>query len=382
MAKPMLVSVPFALLLLDFWPLARWKRGALRGLVLEKLPLLALSVAACVVALAAQSAGGASASLAEVPLGERVSNAVVAYAVYLRNTVWPDALAVFYPDAASVGATVPIEHVFAACAVLLAITTLVLWQFRRRPYLAFGWAWYLGTLVPVIGLVQVGSQASADRYTYVPLIGIFVALVWWVGEVLTQLRCKPALAGVAGALVLAPLSIVSATQVGYWRDNTTLFRRALAVTERNWLAWNSLGNEQLEHGDLDRALASFEEALRILPGYADAAYNSGLVHLQRLDRERACALFSKAVALDPQHLDAWNGLGVAQMNLGRYGEALQSFDAALRIDAVYAITLTNIALTHTLRGDRAGFEDFERRLRAVDAARADELIKQARALQR
>ncbi|MBI4522618.1 MAG: tetratricopeptide repeat protein [Deltaproteobacteria bacterium] len=181
---------------------------------------------------------------------------------------------------------------------------------RRRPHLAVGWLWYLGTLVPVIGIVQVGSQAMADRYTYVPLIGIFIAVSWGGIDLLGWWhRCKPLLVTFWAAVILS-LLVVTRVQTAYWRDNVSLYTRAIAVTEKNWLAWNNLGNYHLTRGDVRQALSLFQEALRIKPDYPDAWYNAGVVFSRVQDYLRAIAFYEKALQLDPTNADGWVNQGL------------------------------------------------------------------------
>ena len=246
----------------------------------------------------------------------------------------------------------------------------------RRPYLFAGWLWYLGTLVPVIGLVQVGSQAHADRYTYLPQIGLLVALVWAAGEVFERRRELMPTAIALGCGVLVALGIGTWLQSGHWRSSDALYQHAVDVEPRGWLAWNNLGNQQLGRGELDRARRCFEEALRLFPGYSAAHYNLGNVHLRALEREQAIAAYQRALELDDSNLDAWNNLGVAYLNLQRYGEALAQFETALRLAPRHADALENLATACALKGDRARAEDACRRLAEVDAGRAANLRQQ------
>lgn len=242
LAKPMLVTLPFVLLLLDLWPLRRWSwKESLAGLVprvREKLPLFALAAASCSVTFLVQRGGGAVQSADRYPLAIRCQNAAVAYVDYLRQLAWPSDLAVFYPHP---GVALSPLRALASLALLLLLTAGA-WRLRRsQPAVLVGWLWFLGTLLPVIGLVQVGWQARADRYTYLPSIGLFVALAWGAGALATTPERRTALAAATGA-ALAACCFVTQAQVGYWRDSETLFLRALAVTRENFLAENNLGH--------------------------------------------------------------------------------------------------------------------------------------------
>jgi Flp pilus assembly protein TadD len=370
MAKPMLVTLPCVLLLLDFWPLGRLgpPRGAApvpadrwRDLVVEKLPLLALAAAAGVVTVLAQGARGAVQSVDLVPLGQRLGNALVSYAAYLGTTLWPVRLAAYYPHP---GGTIGAPALLGAGLLLAALTGAAVAGRRTRPALAAGWLWFAGMLVPVIGLVQVGAQARADRYTYLPLIGIFVAVAW-VAAALPALRRRPALLGaLAGAAILA-CGARSVVQTGYWRDSETLWRRTLAVTDDNWLAHNNLGlvlkdsgraAEAIEHfravlriapdlagtswnhlgmalaaaGRTDEAEAAFRESIRARPQFAEARCNLGLLLLPRRPAEAVAAL-GEALALRPDLFEARYALAQALVAAGRPAEALPHFREAARL---------------------------------------------------
>ena len=320
MAKPMLVTLPFTLLLLDFWPLRRlalplrWRSGALKELLWEKAPLFAMSAASCVVTAIVQRSGGAVKTMEEFPFAERCANAALAYVSYLGKTFWPSSLAVFYPH----------PHIglftWAACgsALLLAGATVLAFRLAKRaPYLAFGWFWYLGTLVPVIGLVQVGEQAMADRYTYVPLIGVFIAIAWGLAELAQKIpRARLVAPGIAAAslVVLFPITRV---QTGTWVGSEALFEHALAVTSNNLSgplptsaslcsikarrmkpspiirkrvridpdfcrcpnqSWHRPGQAKAR---IDEAIEHYQQALRINPATPKALNNLGLVLLRR-----------------------------------------------------------------------------------------------------
>ena len=252
-AKPMLVTLPFALLLLDVWPLGRWGARGARFLLAEKLPLIALSAIFGAVTFAAQRSGGGIASAEVVPLGLRVSNALVSYVRYLGKTIWPRGLAIFYPHPLD---TLPAWQVLGAALFLTAVTLTAVRQRRGHPYLLFGWLWYVGTLVPVIGLVQVGAQAMADRYTYVPAIGVFVAACWGVAALLDRLMPRrPAAsrrwAAILGSAAVLLLAVATRAEAGFWRDSRTLFEHALAATKNNYTAHTGLGSALAAKGSVD-----------------------------------------------------------------------------------------------------------------------------------
>jgi tetratricopeptide (TPR) repeat protein len=324
MAKPMLVTLPFVLLLLDFWPLQR--SGAWGPRVREKWPFFLLAAAACVITVLAQRAE-AIAPLAKYSLSLRLENVITAYATYLYNMVWPVNLAVFYPllPAAWPGLAL-------AVVVLLGISGWVWRQFPSQPYLAVGWLWYLGTLVPVIGWVQVGDQALADRYTYFPLIGIFFAATWAAADWGKRFPSGQRWLGVVAILLLAAFVAVTEKQIGYWRDSETLFVRDLAVVPDNAPARLNLGEAYQEDNRLDAALAEYERALQLDPHRPEVYHNIGRILSDAGKPEEALKYCAMAVQLNDRSADSHNGLGVVLAELGRYDEALKEFSEAARRD--------------------------------------------------
>jgi hypothetical protein len=314
----MLVTLPLVLLLLDYWPFRRLTSGrTFIALVLEKTPLLALSAASCVVTWWAQEEGGAMAYAEQFSFIGRLSNALVAYVAYLGRTVWPSGLAVFYPYAAAR----PLWQPLAAGAVLAIVTALVVWQGRRRPYLAVGWFWYLGTLVPVIGLVQVGGQATADRYTYVPLIGVFIMAAWGAADAAARWRqAWKWLVPVVGTALIA-CGILTVRQAGYWSDSETLFRRALAVTGDSAMAHRCLGMTLLDAGRSGEAVEEFAAVVRLEPLTSDSYNNLGLALAAQGRLAEAVACYRRALALDPANVIAHGNLADALRRLGRTDDA-------------------------------------------------------------
>jgi tetratricopeptide (TPR) repeat protein len=375
LAKPMLVSVPLLLLLLDFWPLARGREGRTdaRALGVEKLPLFALSAASVVTTLIAQSSGRAVASTGAYPIGERLANAAVSCVTYLCDAVWPTGLACFYPHPASIGERTGLLQALGAAALLAGITWLAVAARRSRPWLLFGWAWYLISLVPVIGLVQVGSQTRADRYTYVPMIGIFIALVW---ELACRVRGRDIarrVASAAGGVAVAALGIVAFLQVRTWRDDEALYTRALRVTRDNWLASNNLGNVWLSRGEPARALTVFQDAVRMKPDYEQARYNEGLA-LEALERpEEAVGAFRESVRLDPGNVDGWTHLGIGYLVLQRAPEGLEACERALVLRPDDALALHGATIACAAMGKDARALEFLARLARADPAKAAEV---------
>ncbi len=324
LSKPMVVTLPVALLLLDFWPLARFSPGpgaVARGLRLlaEKLPLLALSAASAIVTVLAQRSGEAVAARDVISWTARLGSALRSYAWYLGKTFWPTSLAVVYPHPATMPGGLAFGTVVVSAVILVGITWAALAQWKRRPYLACGWLWYLVTLLPVIGIVQVGLQGVADRYAYLPSIGIFVGLAWGIADLAGASRTRrAAVACVVGATVLA-LGVAARAQVSYWRDGFALYERAVNVVPNNWLALHHLGVARRDRGDLDLAVRALTEAGRIQPASPGVWTDLGMSHAARGDDAAAAACFEKVVLLTPNDESAWINLGVASALSGRTG---------------------------------------------------------------
>jgi protein O-mannosyl-transferase len=368
MAKPMMVTLPFVLLLLDYWPLARLgQRG--RKAIWEKLPLLGLAGAAAVIAYLAQKHAD---TMNFVPLEARLANAAHSYTLYILQTFWPARLAVFYPYPRDFA--FPFLPLLAEGVLLAVVTTGVIVLRRRAPYLLMGWGWFVVTLVPVIGLVQVGDQAHADRYMYIPMVGLLVMLIWGAAEILEKLRAKTLAIPLAAAACLAS-AVVSWVQVGYWRNGETLFRRALAVTNDNKIANNNLGNYLMSAGRLSEALPYFETAVRIDPDFALARNNLGTA-LGRMGRlPDAIAQLQIAVRLWPDAPDPHSNLGTALAQAGRLPEAAAEFEAALRMDPNDAVVQSNLGLA--LSGIPGRLPDALRHLEEADRLRPDPQLEQA-----
>ena len=342
MAKPMVVTLPFVLLLLDYWPLGRtqWAQSAAgenikvapSQLLREKLPFFVLVAASCVATCWAQRAAGAVVSLEGVPLGTRVANAVLSYLSYLGKAFWPTSLAVFYPLDSNLSLTVAMI----AGVGLMGATTAVIWRSRREPWLATGWFWYLGTLVPVIGLVQVGSQSMADRYTYLPLIGVFIMLCWSVPGRALERRGLNVAIGIAVVAAVAVCAVLTRIQVGYWRNEETLFRHALDVTRDNWVAHNNLGVALEYVGRVDEALGHYEQVVRIVPNFANGHEHLAEV-LARLGRvPEAIEHYEQALRIRPDYAEAHCSLGITLARSGRTTDAIREFEQAVRYKPDYA----------------------------------------------
>jgi tetratricopeptide (TPR) repeat protein len=365
MSKPMLVTLPCALLLLDYWPLRRFQDLAghfqaseARRIVTEKLPFFLAAMVLCGVTFAAQKHGGAiSLSL---PLAERVENALISYCRYLGKMFWPADLAVFYP----MPHHWPLGNALAAGALLLAITLLAVVLRRRYPFLLVGWLWFIGILVPVIGLVPVGEQSMADRYSYVPSIGIVLFLVWGAHELLGVGRNQ--LIGLTATAAAAALACAAVTrqQLGYWKNSETLFARALVVTGNNYLAHAQLGAVLDEQGSLEEATAQYVLALRENIASAETHNNLGLVLARQGRPAEAVKEYLEALKWRPNYANPHNHLGYMLDQQGRPEEAIREYDAALRLNPDYADAHCNraIALAHQGRQDEA-LEEFQTALR-------------------
>ena len=332
MAKPMMVTLPLVLLLLDVWPLGR---RAYR----EKTPFFALSAASAIATFVVQQSAGAVGRLAVFPLGLRVQNALVTYITYIARMFWPASLAVFYPYPAEL----PAWQSILAAAAILAVSLSVWRGSRNHPYLAVGWAWYLVTLLPVIGLVQVGAQARADRYTYLPMTGLAIMLAWGAAELAaSQPNLKPAIKALA-VLVCAACIPVTWAQISQWKDSRTLFEHALEVTSGNYLAHHNLGVTLADEGQSNEAIAHFQEALRIRPDYAQARTDLGNA-LSKLPGRAAEAIaqYQAAVSTLPASPIPHNDLGNALSKAGRAQDAIAEYQAALRIKPDYAEAHNNL----------------------------------------
>src|SRR4051812_30530235 len=341
MSKPMVITLPFVLLLLDYWPLGRMQgspsqpdvpQSSLSRLLAEKLPLFALSAASAVITMKAQRAGGAVRSTAQFSLAVRLGNAVVAYATYLWKMIWPAHLAPLYPHP---GDSLALWQIVISALVLLAVTGTIL-RFRSRRYLLTGWLWFLGTLIPVIGLVQVGDQAMADRYAYIPLIGIFVMITWAVADVGDSLQIGFGARAIAAACVLLALSFAAHRQLGYWSSSYDLWEHALAVTDKNFIAHDNLGGALLLLGKADEAYPHFQAAAAINPTDPMSHANLGAYlqehgHLPEaiVQHNRAISLTSDAGLL----ASTYANLGTAYRKLGEDEKARESYDHALRLNA-------------------------------------------------
>jgi len=361
LAKPVVVTLPFALLLLDFWPLRRlapagaaapWPldRVRLARAVLEKLPLLVLVAAASAVTFIVQRETGAMHYADRLPFDQRLANAAVSYVVYLAQSVWPSGLAVLYPHP---GDGLPAWQVAGSAVVLALLSALALRWARTRPYLAVGWLWYLGTLVPMIGLVQVGLQAHADRYMYLPLVGLAIAAAWGAADLASPRRGARQLLAAAGTATIAALAFAASQQVNTWRDEVTLFERAIAVTENNFVAHKNLGAELLLRGRADEAEPHFREAVRIQPRWSDLRLDWADALAAQGRVGEALARIEEVLQRDPDDTRAAGHYGLALLRVGRFAEARDPLERALVDHGDVAELHAGMALATSQLGDFA-----------------------------
>jgi len=343
LSKQMLVTLPFVLLLLDYWPLRRFilddksvcdnKQAvpavSIKRCVLEKLPLLILSVIAGLIVFLTQQSSGILRSTIQYSLICRIENALVAYVEYIGKMLWPLHLAVFYPHP---GDTLTIWQIAGSLLLLVSITAGVIWKLRRHPYLAVGWFWYLGTLVPVIGLVQVGNQALADRYTYIPFTGLFIIIAWGVPEILGRLFYRKYIISLSAAVLLFSLGLLTYSQVKHWRNSMTLHKHAIQAVPDNWAAHHAIARIYQEAGDLDTAIKHYSEVMRIVPDFMPLRVNIGVALVEQGNLDEAAIHFTEVLRHIPDHFEANFNLGTILANKGEFPRAIAHFKKALEVE--------------------------------------------------
>jgi Flp pilus assembly protein TadD len=403
MAKPMLVTWPFVMLLLDYWPLRRVSQPISRKnfllliapLVREKLPLFIIAAASAIMTFVAQSHAGAVQTFTTLPIAQRLANAVVSYAKYIMLSLWPHDLAVYYPFAP---AGIPGWQITGAAFLLLGITAFCVFQRNTRPYLIVGWLWFVGTTVPVIGLVQVGEQSMADRYFYVPSIGLLIAIVFGLADIARNQHVKPFLTGACAGAVLLVLATLTRVQIHYWRDTVSLFQHAAAVTPRNLRVEYNLALGLARSGRYGEAAAHFETALQIQPNHYDSLLNMGFIRSQESRWQEAIEYYQagiheqpntphghvqlalalwkqkrneaaydellRASQLAPKDANIRCDVGLALARLGRIPEAITEFHEALRLNPDNAEAHHNLGLALLASGKpRESIPEFEAALR-------------------
>lgn len=367
MAKQMLVTLPLVLLMLDYWPLGRiaptnenaTSAKTLRRLVIEKVPMLVMSVAAGVMAVWAQTVGGSIRGIQEYPLGVRAANAPVSYLVHLGKAVWPKDLAVFYPHP---GTTLPVWQVVGSAVALVCITALAVAVRKKRPYVLVGWLWYLVTLFPMIGMMQSGTQALCDHHTYIPVIGVFIAIAWVVPEVFARGSVAAhAAVSAAAVIIVAALAVAAYVQVGYWRDDVTLFSRAIKAVSRNYYAEDALGVALDRLGRTDEAIRHYNEALRIRPEYFNAHYNLASLLTKQGKSDEALPHLQAAVRIEPRDSKARTDLGKLLIEKGRLPEAERQLRIAIRLQPTNHLAHNNLGAVFMRQGRvEEGIRHFER----------------------
>lgn len=370
MAKPMLVTLPVLLLLLDYWPLRRLgkiqgdlltaaEKRSFRLLVREKIPLFTMVAAACLMTIYAQQKGNAIRSLADSPLLARTANALLSYLGYLGKTFWPCDLAILYPFSAEM----PLWKPAVAGIMLVATTLLVILYRKRHPCLFVGWFWYICALIPVIGIVRVGQQAMADRYTYLPLIGIFIVLVFGADKITSGWRLRRIALPSVTVVMFSLYALTSWRQLSYWQNNTTLYKHTLAVTNDNYTIHNNLAFALDSEGRLDEALYHYNEAIRIAPWYAKVYLNRGIALRKKGLLDEAMVSVREAIKLNPDLAAAYIELGLGMLLKKLPDEAINYFWIALKLDPELADGYYNMGLAYADLGkSQQAIEQFSKAL--------------------
>jgi tetratricopeptide (TPR) repeat protein len=359
LAKPMLVTLPVLLLLLDYWPLERIrrqntedKRQRAKGeyqtvstvqLIAEKIPFIALSVVSSVITFLVQLRGNAVIHINTLPLKGRVANVFLSYTRYIGKLFWPQNLAVFYPFDANSFAFWQV----AMCVLLLLVISIFVIRFgRNQKYLPVGWFWFVTTLVPVIGLVQVGLQAFADRYTYIPYIGLFIMIAWGLPEFLSKWPQRKIALGLSMVIILTTLGICAHRQVSFWNNSFTLFSHAIEVTRNNYIAHNNLGIAYHKLGRYQDAVEAYKQTIRVKPNYAEAYYNLGAAYGELGRYQGAVEAYKQAIKIQPSYAKAYYNLGISYEDLGRHQDAVEAYKQAIKIKPDYVEAHYNLGVTY------------------------------------
>jgi len=379
MSKPMVITLPFVLLLLDYWPLGRtWTPAATQGqgrawtrLVWEKVPLFALSGASAVITMVAQKAGGAIHN--EYPFWDRLLNAIVSYARYVEKAIWPSRLAAFYPHPDH---SLLAWQVATSALLLLSITATVL-MLRKERYLAVGWFWYLGTMVPVIGLVQVGEQGMADRYAYIPFVGLFIAAIWGIADWAGARRIPAIYLALAASIAVAGFSVAAHAQLGYWKNTEVLWSHTLSVTQGNFVAHDSLGAELINQGKIQEAMAHFEAAAAINPRDAFSQLDLGVCEKRQGNIKGAVERYETALRLSADaslRATAFGNLGSIYRAAGDYVPARENYESSLRLLPDNKFALIGLGLIAQKTGDLAHAVDYYTQAVKADPSDAEYLL--------
>jgi Flp pilus assembly protein TadD len=391
MAKPMLVTLPFMLLLLDYWPLNRferqpakvqmrqapqnasgaYKRSVWHQIIIEKIPFFVLSAIISVLTFWIQRSLGIAPDVTRLPLESRVANVFLSYVRYIGKMFWPQNLAAFYPF--DIGGF-PFWQVVLCALLLLVISILVIYFGGKRRYLIVGWFWFIGILVPVIGLIQSGGQGWADRYTYISYIGLFIMIAWGLPELLSKWPYRKIALGIAAAMVLTAMGIGTCRQVGYWKNNSTLFTHAVEVTQNNYIAHNDFGVAYGKLGRWQDAIEAYKQAIRIKPDYADAHYNLGVAYGKLGRYQDAVEAYKQAIRINPDFAEAHDNLGNIYGKRGRYQDAAEAFKQAIRIKPDFADAHYNLGVTYFMTDDKGSALEEYKILKTLDAEQANKLF--------
>jgi tetratricopeptide (TPR) repeat protein len=360
MCKPMLVTLPIVLLLLDYWPLNRLNsKLSILNLIVEKVPFFVFSVVSSVVTFVVQQKGGAMPTIYAIPLEGRIANAICSYPAYVGKMIWPARLAALYPHPV---AQIPTARAVIYVALLVLITIFLIYHGRKYRYLIVGWFWYVVTLLPVIGIVQVGAQAMADRYTYVPLTGLFIIVAFGAAELTGKIPFGKFILTAGAVIVLFGCSLATSAQMRHWKDSFTLFDHTLAVTANNYVMLNNYANILSEQGKPAEAVKYFVEAIRLLPNsadihnnYANALKELGVALAGRGDYDEAIEQYKAALARKPNFAEAYCNIGCVLVQKGQPAEAIEYFEKGLRIEPndILAHGQLAVALANTGRTDEA-----------------------------
>jgi tetratricopeptide (TPR) repeat protein len=371
MAKPMLVTLPIIMLLMDFWPLDRYRSdenkqcgqqlfGNIIILVKEKIPFFVCSLFSCVMTIYSQQQAGAVSFFSEIPFWIRFENALTAYVKYIVKTFWPVGLGVYYPF----HLYIPLWQAISSFLVLLIFSVVVILARRRYPFFLVGWFWFLVSLLPVIGLIQVGGQSMADRYSYIPLIGLFIMLAWGVPEISKGIKYREFILALPACLVIFAITVLTWQQIGYWRDSISLYKHTLQFTDNSYLVNNNLGRALAEKGDIDAAILEYQKVLRIFPNDPVTLINLGDAYAKQGNLEAAIQAYQDALRKRPDNTDALNGLGIIFSRIKDHDASIEEFRKALRIKPNDSIIHYNLGIAFAAKGNtNAAIQEYQEALR-------------------
>ena len=369
MSKPMLVTLPFVLLLLDYWPLQRkisWR------LLVEKIPLFALSVISCVITFLIQRSSGAVSNINILSLNSRIANVFLSYAQYIGKIFWPSNLAIFYPFPGRIS----FWQIAVGSLLLLGISFFVVRYGRSQRYLSLGWFWFVGTLIPVIGIIQVGPQSYADRYTYIPYIGLFIMLAWGLPELLKKLPQRKIALGLLMILVLTTLGICAHRQTSYWKNSFTLFSHVIEVTQNNYLAYNNLGNAYGNLGRYAEEIKFYKQAIIFNPKSAIAYNNLGVAYGSLGRHIEEIEAYKQAIRINPNYAEVYYNLGLAYGDLSRYTEEIDALRQTIKIKPDYADAYYKLGYVYLAIGDKNSAMAEYNILKSLKPEMANKLLEQ------